>query len=195
MEEGAVAPSFLCQIAKRNVEVRVLDMARVPRYRNSQLEMLRSGRQKAMIVGGMPVPADEVPLAGKVGEASGVVAVDEGDVIDGEPVLVRALERSRFRDAFGYQVSLPEGVAVSLEDLEQGLRLAGLVGPDEIICQRGKAGNRFRVAKRQVAMDGHLLSSVDVERLRVVNAPQASAVVNGAQSRAVPATRHRKSRF
>ena len=170
-------------------------MARVPRYRNSQLEMLRSGRQKAIIVGGMPIPADEVPLAGKVGEASGVVAVDEGDVIDGEPVLVRALERSRFRDAFGYQVSLPEGVAVSLEDLEQGLRLAGLVGPDEIICQRGKAGNRFRVAKRQVAMDGHLLSSVDVERLRVVNAPQTSAVVNGAQSRALPASRHRKSRF
>ena len=170
-------------------------MARVPRYRNSQLEMLRSGRQKAIIVGGMPVPADEVPLAGECGEASGVVAIDEGDVIDGEPVLVRALERSRFRDAFGYKVSLPEGVAVSLEDLEQGLRLAGLVGPDEIICQRGKAGNRFRVAKRQVAMDGHLLSSVDVERLRVVNAPQTSAVVNGAQSRAVPASRHRKSRF
>ena len=170
-------------------------MARVPRYRNRQLEMLRSGRQKAIIVGGVPIPADELPLAGEVSEAGGVVGVDNGNVIDGEPVLVRALERSRFRDAFGYQVSLPEGVAVSLEDLEQGLRLAGLVGPDEIICQRGKAGNRFRVAKRQVAMDGHLLSSVDVERLRVVNAPQASAVVNGAQSRAVPATRHRKSRF
>ena len=195
MEEGPVGPSFLFQIVKRNVEVGVLDMARVPRYRNSQLEMLRSGRQKAIIVGGMPVPADEVPLAGEFGEASGVVAIDEGDVIDGEPVLVRALERSRFRDAFGYKVSLPEGVAVSLEDLEQGLRLAGLVGPDEIICQRGKAGNRFRVAKRQVAMDGHLLSSVDVERLRVVNAPQTSAVVNGAQSRALPASRHRKSRF
>ena len=195
MEEGAYAPSFLFQIAKRNIEIGVLDMARVPRYRNSQLEMLRSGRQKAIIVGGVPIPADEMPLAGKVGKAIGVVAVDEGDVIDGEAVLVRALERSRFRDAFGYQVSLPEGVAVSLEDLEQGLRLAGLVGPDEIICQRGKAGNRFRVAKRQVAMDGHLLSSVDVERLRVVNAPEPSAVVNGAQSRAVPATRHRKSRF
>ena len=63
-------PLFLCQITKRNGEVGVLDMARVPRYRNSQLEMLRSGRQKAIIVGGMPIPADEVPLAGKVGEAS-----------------------------------------------------------------------------------------------------------------------------
>ena len=170
-------------------------MARVPRNRRGQLEMLRSGRQKAIIVGGVPVPADKDAFAGEVRDPFGVVRVDDRNVIDGEPVLVRALERTRFRDAFGDQISLPEGIAVSLEDLEQGLRLAGLIGPDEIVCQRGKTGRSFRVAKRQVSMDGHLLSSVVEQPSRGGNALHSSAVVTGAKGRYIVTSRHSKSRF
>ena len=85
-------------------------MARVPRNRYGQLEMLRSGRQKAIIVGGVPVPAGEDALAGIGAERGGFLGAEMRDEIGGEAELVRRLERSRFRDAFFEEVSLPHVV-------------------------------------------------------------------------------------
>lgn len=135
-------------------------MHKVPRNRGTQLERLRSGRQKAIIVGGVPVPASPSPFPGPVSNLDGLGIGDDGNEIDRQPELVRALERSRFRSAFGEQLTLPDGAAVRLEDFEAGLREAGLVSDSEILVQVGKCGTRFRVAKRQFPADkAHIVGS------------------------------------
>lgn len=170
-------------------------MARVPRYRNSQLERLRSGRQKAIIVGGVPIPAGEDPLPDLFSERGGLLGTEVRNEVGGEPELVRALERSRFRDFLGNEVSLPERRAVRLEDLEQGLRLAGLIGPDEIVVQRGSSGTKFRVAQRKIAVDGHCLAPSVGRSSPEGTRFQHSAVVTGGEAPRGKPRRHSKSRF
>jgi len=167
-------------------------MARVPRNRYGQLEKLRSGRQKAIIVGGVPIPAGEDTFTGRGGECSGLFGREVRDEVDRQPELVRALERTRFRDAFFEEVSLPHGRAVCLEDFEAGLRAAGLVGIDEIIVKSGTTGRKFRVAKRHVRIDGHIDTSVGSKEFREGNALQHSAVVTGAEGRVLPKVPHSK---
>lgn len=169
-------------------------MTKVPRNRNGQLEKLRTGRQKAIIVGGVPIPAGEMPFPGQLAEASRFVGTDERDEVHCEPELMRGLERSRFRNAFGEHIALPNGVAISLEDFETGLRAAGLVGVHEILVQSGATGRKFRVAKRQIGMDGHLDDPSTVGLgFPVGNAPQPSAVVTGREARRSPMVPHSKN--
>lgn len=167
-------------------------MARVPRDRYGHLEALRTGRKKAVIVGGVPIPAGEHAFTGPSGKLGGFLGAEIRDEIDGQPELVRALHRSRFRDAFGDQLTLPHGRAVCLEDFEAGLRAAGLMGVNEILVQSGRSGRKFRVAKRQVLIDGHDVNSFGHEPFREGNAPQHSAVVTGAEGRARPTFMHSK---
>jgi len=138
-------------------------MTKVPRNRHSQIERLRSGRQKAIIVGGVPVPAGEVPLARSFGEECRLIRAEIGDEIASQPELVRALERPRFRDFLFKQVSLPQGIAESLEDLESGLRSAGLIGVDEILVQSVNRPTKFKVQKRRVSVDGHIGSPASMQ--------------------------------
>ena len=158
-------------------------MARVPRNRNSQLEKLRTGRQKAIIVGGVPIPAGEDPFSCEVRKPVGFLRAEVRDEIGGEPELMRRLERSRFRDAFFDEVSLPHRRAICLEDFEAGLRAAGLMGVDQILVQSGRTGRKFRVAQRRVAIDGHLNASSEI--VGVGNALSSSAVVTEAHNRAL----------
>lgn len=165
-------------------------MARVPRNRYGQLEKLRSGRQKAIIVGGVPIPAGEDTFPGRCAEGRSLFRGEVGDEVHCQPELVRALERSRFRDAFFEQIALPHGRAVCLEDFETGLRAAGLIGVNEILVQSGNTGRKFRVAKRRVAIDGHLdTSSKDFP---AGNALEHSAVVTGGEGRALKSVSHSK---
>jgi len=138
-------------------------MARVPRNRYSQVERLRSGRQKAIIVGGVPVPAGEVPLPRTFCEECRLLRAEIGDEIASQPELVRALERPRFRDFLFKQVSLPQRIAESLEDLETGLRSAGLIGVDEILAQSVNRPTKFKVQKRRVSVDGHIGSPASMQ--------------------------------
>ena len=161
----------------------MLDMARILRYRHTQLEMLRSGRQKAIIVGGVPVPAGEDALAGSGAERGGFLGAEMRDEVGREAELMRRLERSRFRDAFFDEVALPHGRAICLEDFEAGLRAAGLVGVDQILVQSGRSGRKFRVAERRIAVDGHLNAFSEI--VGVGNALLSSAVVTEAHNRAL----------
>jgi len=166
-------------------------MAWVPRKRYGQLEKLRTGRQKAIIVGGVPIPAGEDPFPGQLAEPSRFLGFEERDEVHREAELVRALERSRFRDAFFDQIALPHGRAVCLEDFETGLRAAGLIGVEQILVQSGNSGRKFRVAKRRVAIDGHLDTSGSKD-FPGGNALQNSAVVTGGEGRALPRVPHSK---
>lgn len=170
-------------------------MNSVPFKRNSQREALRSGRQKAIIVGGVPIPAGEDTLARGRAERGGFLRREEWHEIGGEPELVRALERTRFRDAFFDEVRLPDGIAVRLENFEAGLRAAGLVGVDEILVKTRGPRAKFRVAKRKIAIDGHLDTPSLDERLPVGNALNDRAVVTEGQARRRSPLRHSKSRF
>lgn len=170
-------------------------MARVPRNGNTQLERLRSGRQKAIIVGGVPIPAGEDPLLDFRSEGESLLRAEIRDEVSGQPELMSTLERSRFRDFLFNEIALPHGQAVRLEDLEEGLRLAGLVGPDEIVVQRGSSGTKFRVAKRQVAVDGHLDTPSVCRGFPGRNALHHSAVVTGGEAPRGKPRRHSKSRF
>lgn len=121
-------------------------MARVPINRHNQLEKLRTGRQMAIIIGGVPVPADR---------ADAVVSVPR-DEVNGATELMRTLPRSRFRNFVGEHVALPEGSAERLETFEEGLRLAGFISGEQMLCQSMTTPDKFRVAKRDVSDDlGH----------------------------------------
>ena len=86
---------------------------------------------------------------------------------------------------------MPHGRAVCLEDFETGLRAAGLIGVNEILVQSGNTGRKFRVAKRRVAIDGHLDTSVSKD-FPGGNALNNSAVVTGGEGRALPRVPHSK---
>ena len=168
-------------------------MTRVPYDRYGHREALRTGRKKAIIVGGVPIPAGEDAFPGSFGKLPGFLRAEVGNEVDGETELVRALERSRFRNAFGDKLTLPHRRAECLEDFEAGLRAAGLMSVNEILVQSGNTGRKFRIAKRHVAVDGHYTNSVVDEPFPVGNAPQHSAVVTGGEGRARPAWMHSKN--
>lgn len=128
-------------------------MTRVPANRHSQLERLRSGRQKAIIVGGVPIPAGDNSLPLGPAELFRVFNAEVRNEVASKSDLVRALPRSRFRNAFFEEARLPLGMAVRLEDFEAGLRAAGLVGVDEICVQSTASPAKFRFQKRKVADD------------------------------------------
>lgn len=136
-------------------------MNQIPRKRSRQLEFLRTGRQKAIIVGGVPVPAG----ASAPAKVDSFLSRYPWDEIDGQSVLMRALPRARFRGTFGDEVRLPNGTAERLEDFEAGLRDAGLLAESEILKKSHSPFLHFRVQKRQVAVDGTLIhANASVER-------------------------------
>ena len=156
-------------------------MTWVPRNRASQLERLRSGRQKAIIVGGVPIPAGEDTLPGGCAEGRSFLGAEVRDQVSCEAELVRGLERTRFRDFLGNQIALPHGRAKSLEDFEAGLRAAGLMGVNEILVQSGKSGRKFRIQKCNVVDDRHRRNSTLVEPSPEGTRSQHSAVVTGVE--------------
>ena len=79
----------------------------------------------------------------------------EGDEISRQPVLMRALPRARFRGLGLKQLVLPQGMAETLEQFEIGLRLAGFVRSNELVCQTTDGTHHFRVQRRYVSIDGH----------------------------------------
>lgn len=146
-------------------------MTRVPYNRHSQIEKLRTGRQKAIIIGGVPIPADGADLE----------VVVPGDEVASEPPLMRALPRTRFAGSFGTELVLPERRAVCLEDFEQGLRLAGLMSDSEMLCEVAASGRKFRV-KEIEAVKSVRHGSDPSELVARSERATHSAVVNEAQS-------------
>lgn len=80
--------------------------------------------------------------------------------VDGKPELMRALPWPRFCGPRGEQSSLPEWAAVTLERLEEGLRLAGLVGDFEVVRQSAYGFSHFVVEVTDGELDarGNLVS-------------------------------------
>jgi len=137
-------------------------MAKVPRNRNSQVERLRSGRQKSIIVGGVPIPAGEDPLMCHFTERGSLLRREIRDKVASQSKLMRTLERGRFRSTFFEEVRLPSGIAVRLEDFEAGLRSAGLMGVDQVLVQSLTSPTKFRVGQREVVVNRHSGSPVSV---------------------------------
>lgn len=81
--------------------------------------------------------------------------VSPGNKIGGEAELMRTLPRARFRGLGNKQLRLPSGTAETLEEFEEGLRLAGFVGKHELIAQTTDGPLHFRVKVRYVSIDGH----------------------------------------
>jgi len=132
-------------------------MTRVPRNRYTQAELLRSGRQKAIIVGGVPIPAgfDLRPVVQTRAELDRLFAAEVRDEIASQPELVRTLKRTSGRTTFFENIRLPHRRAVCLEDFEAGLRSAGLMGVDEELVQSTTSPGKFRVQKVRVRENGH----------------------------------------
>ena len=128
----------------------VLYMTRVPLYRGRAAELLRRGRQKAIIIGGVPIPADDGRMTGKSREGNSVVGIHVGDKVNSQSELVCTLPRSRFRNALGDHARLPVGAAICLEDFEAGLRATGLIAVDEVLIQAFDGSRKFRVEAVQV---------------------------------------------
>lgn len=126
-------------------------MTRVPIYGGRQAERLRSGRQKAILVGGVPVPADRPDIRVEV----------PCHEVHRKPELVRGLEWPRFAGPLLENIKLPVSTAICLEDFEQGLRSAGLMAPDEVLRQRARGDPHFRVEKVEIIETyvGHALGS------------------------------------
>lgn len=142
-------------------------MTRVPLYRGRQTERLRRGRQKAIIIGGVPIPADDGAVTGGLSQLEGIVGVEVGDKVHSQPELVCTLPRSRFRNALGEHVRLPLRAAICLEDFEAGLRAAGFVAVDQVLVQSLDGSREFRVQTLDaVASDG---AGVSVEDGSVVH--------------------------
>lgn len=83
-----------------------------------------------------------------------------GDKVTGQTVLVGAVPSPRFCRPGSDQVILPVWAAQALEQLEKGLRLAGLMHPGEFLLQSDESATCFRVEsgdrsiyRRSVASD------------------------------------------
>lgn len=146
-------------------------MYKIPRNRNRQIELLRSGRQKAIIIGGVPVPAGDDTGPALDGESFRILNREVRDEIDRKSPLVRGLPRSRFRSTFSPEARLPLGTAERLEDFEKGLRDAGFVTDAEMLVQYDNSPLKFRVKPRR-GIDN--LSHVSDPSVRGRPAAQAS---------------------
>lgn len=124
-------------------------MNKVPLNRNRQIDRLRSGRQKAIVIGGVPVPAGSDGAACVLGQRVGLLDREVRDEIDRKSPLVCALPRSRFRTAFFEEAFLPPESAERLKDFEVGLREAGFVSDAELLVQSFNSPTKFRVQKRK----------------------------------------------
>lgn len=91
------------------------------------------------------------PRLGPQGDRFGLSKVR--DEIASQPELVRTLERSRFRNAFGDEARLPLGSSERLKDFEAELRALGLIAVDEIVVQSLSRPDKFRVQKRNIIDD------------------------------------------
>ena len=145
----------------------VFDMGFVPSDRGRKAMMDRQlGKDLPIVVfrsGPVPVPAGGVLVVRAELE-------DPRHEIDGEPELMRALPRSRFRGAFGEQVVLPVGAAETLERFESELRAVGLIRKGEVLRQGAKLPSHFRV---QVGKGKG--SSLDVHELSSLKTPDLAA--------------------
>lgn len=119
-------------------------MARVPLYRGRQTDLLRSGRQKAIIIGGVPIPACEGAVLRPLAEFDGVLQRQVRDKINGQTELVCGLPHPRFTDPLFNEVKLPVSQAECLKDLEMGLREAGFIGPGQVLRQVSHHVGHFR---------------------------------------------------
>lgn len=105
----------------------------------------------------------------------GIAVIDPRDEVSGQPVIMRAMPRSRFRNTFSEQISLPLGEAESLEQLELSLREVGFITEDQILSQRLTLPTKFVVQGRNIAVDGEYIH--DATLLGCKPSPQLVGVV------------------
>jgi len=137
----------------------VFNMGSVPRDRRKQAMLRRQLGQDLPVAvfrfGPVPLPP---PVTFSRTELE-----DFRDEIDGEPELVRALPRARFRGAFGEKVVLPVGTAQTLERFEAELRAVGLIRKGQVLRQGAKLKSHFRVQVvkgERSSLDVHEFSSL-----------------------------------
>lgn len=116
-------------------------------YANSKLHRRLLEEFPAFIGGFRPMPTGPYSKGGslRLREVRYEVA--------SEPELMRALERTRFRNSFSEEARLPLGEAESLENFEAELRRVGFIAVDEIIVQSLTRPHKFRVQKANVIDD------------------------------------------
>lgn len=99
---------------------------------------------------------------------SRLVCSEVRDVVDSETVLMRTLPRGSFRDFTHQPVALPHDVAVSLENFEKELTLAGFKSPEQKLVRIGNSGAHFRVEKAVVSVErrhkGNSVKVLDPQR-------------------------------
>lgn len=86
------------------------------------------------------------------------LATNAGHEVAREAVLVGAVPSARFGGARTNEVLLPVWAAVALKELEQGLRLAGLMHPCEFLLQSDESRFCFRVESGDRAIYSRHLS-------------------------------------
>ena len=89
----------------------------------------------------MPTPTGDSSMS----QSCGLLPVDPRDEICGETVVVSRLTGLRLRNTFGEEAILPAVIAKALEDFEEGLRDAGLIGVEEVLLQFFSRPRKFRV--------------------------------------------------
>jgi len=89
----------------------------------------------------VPTPTGDSPVS----QLSGLGPVDPRDEIGGQTVIVSRLTGLRLRNTFGEEAVLPVVAAETLENFEQGLREAGLIGVEEVLLQFLSSPRKFRV--------------------------------------------------
>lgn len=163
------------------LEIGVFNMGKVPLYGYIDTIIPRSLLEEGPVVAGVPRPSGEMLPAGLDGQALGRSWSDDWDEVRGKSELVSGLVRTGFRDTFFKEVHLPPRIAERLVDFEAGLRLAGLVGPDEVLVQQVNRPPKFRVQKAKVRNDpGQSVSPYLDRSERAIN----RAVVNEGQEKA-----------
>ena len=130
-------------------------MNSIPTNRYLEAKALGGPLKEVVVVAAVPAPARQDFLPGQITQVESLLSVDVWDEIDGQPDTMRTLENSRFRRAFFEQVSLPNRVAVCLEDFEAGLREAGFISGDQLLVQARYDQRKFRVQKAHVVVDRH----------------------------------------
>lgn len=135
-------------------------MNKVPANRYGQAKMLRATFQESVVVAAVPTPSRMHDVSLLLGQRLGLEWAEEWDEIRGKTHAVSTLVHTRFRNSFFQQVQLPKRIAERLEDFEEGLRLAGLISPNEVLVQSATRPPKFRVQKAQVSDYRHDGNSV-----------------------------------